>query len=278
MVNWGQARSALHELREGVKRHHLPILAAGIAFYIMLAIVPTLLATVSVYGLVADPDDIEQQIADAADQLPEGSGDFITDQLTALTDTSGLGLSAAIGLALALWSASGATSNLMKGISAVHEIEEQRGFLVFRGLALLITLGSIFVVALAFIGLNLLRPVLRWAGLSSGTIQVLELVRWPVLIVIVVVAISALYQLGPDLPIERWRFFAPGAIVAAGLWLVLSALLTAFGSRIFASYGETYGALAGLIILLFWLMTSVLSVLIGAEIEAERRLGSTRSA
>ena len=95
--------------------------------------------------------------------------------------------------------------------------------------------------------------------------------RIPLLILIVVVAISLLYQVGPDLPVERWRFILPGAVVATIMWLGLSAILSRFGSRIFASYGETYGTLAGLIILLIWLMLSVLSVLIGAEIEADRR-------
>lgn len=260
-------------VRDGMKRHHLPILAAGIAFYIMLAIVPTLLATVSLYGLVADPDEIQQQIEDVADQLPEGSGDFISDQLTDLTATSGLGLSAVIGITLALWSASGATSNLMKGINVVHETEEERGFVVFRGLALVITLGAIVVVALTMVGLGLLPPILEWVGLADGSIGVLLWVRWPLLAVIVVVAITLLYQVGPDVPTEHWRLVVPGAIFATTMWLGLSAVLSRFGSRIFASYGETYGTLAGLIILLIWLMLSVLSVLVGAEIEALRRLG-----
>jgi membrane protein len=264
-------------VRDGVKRHHLTILAAGIAFYVMLAIVPTLLATVSIYGLVADSDEIEQHIEDAAEQLPEGSGDFIVDQLTDLTDTSGLGLSALIGLTLALWSASGATSNLMKGISAVHETEEERGFLVFRGLALLMTLGSIIVVGLTVVGFGLLRPILEWIGLGDGPINALLLARWPFLIVVVAVAMSLLYQLGPDLPVERWRVVVPGALVATALWLGISGLLSRFGSGIFSTYGETYGTLAGLIILLIWLMLSVLSVLIGAEIEAHRRLGDGRA-
>lgn len=261
------------EVRAGIKRHHLSILSAGIAFYVMLAIVPTLLAVVSVYGLVADPDDVQQQIEDLADQLPEGSGDFITDQLTNLTNTSGLGLSALIALVLALWSASGATSNLMKGISAVHETEEQRGFAVFRGLALLVTIGSIIVISLTLVGFGLLPPILETIGLTDGPIDVLVLVRFPLLILIVVVAISLLYQVGPDLPVDHWRFILPGAVVATLLWLGLSAVLSRFGARIFASHGETYGTLAGLIILLIWLMLSVLSVLIGAEIEAHRRLG-----
>ena len=265
-------------VRAGVKRHHLPILAAGIAFYVMLAIVPTLLATVSLYGLVADPDEIQRQIEELADQLPEESGDFITDQLTNLSDTSGLGLSAVIAITLALWSASGATSNLMKGISAVHETEEERGFLVFRGLALAITLGAIVVVGLTMVVLGLLPSLLQLIGLTDGPVGVLLWVRWPLLILIVVVAITLLYQVGPDVPTEHWRFVVPGAIFATGMWLGLSAILSQFGSRIFASHGETYGALAGLVILLVWLMLSVLSVLIGAEIEAHRRLGETSPA
>ena len=156
------------EVQAGIKRHHLTILSAGIAFYIMLAIVPTLLAVISIYGLVADPDDVQQQIEELADQLPEGSGDFITEQLTNLTDTSGLGLSAVIALVLALWSASGATSNLMKGISAVHETEEERGFAVFRGLALLVTLGSIIVVALTLVGFGVLPPSSRRSAWTTG--------------------------------------------------------------------------------------------------------------
>ena len=130
------------------------------------------------------------------------------------------------------------------------------------------------VVALTMVGLGLLPPILEWVGLADGSIGVLLWVRWPLLIVIVLVAITLLYQVGPDVPTEHWRLVVPGAIVATAMWLGLSAVLSQFGSRIFASYGETYGTLAGLIILLIWLMLSVLSVLIGAEIEAHRRLGA----
>jgi membrane protein len=165
----------------------------------------------------------------------------------------------------------------MKGISAVHETEEERGFLVFRGLALAITLGAIVVVGLTMVGLGLLPSILETVGLADGSADVLHWVRWPLLILIVVVAITLLYQIGPDVPTTHWRFMVPGAVFATAMWLGLSAILSRFGSRIFASHGETYGTLAGLIILLIWLMLSVLSVLVGAEIEAHRRLGELRA-
>ena len=138
------------------------------------------------------------------------------------------------------------------------------------------TLGSIIVISLTLVGFGILPPILETIGLSDGPIDVLVLVRFPLLILIVVVAISLLYQVGPDLPVDHWRFILPGAVVATLMWLGISAILSRFGARIFASYGETYGTLAGLIILLIWLMLSVLSVLIGAEIEADRRLGQAK--
>ena len=261
-------KQVLLRTKQQVKEDNVPLLAAGVAFYAFLALFPTLIAAVTLYGLVADPAQVEEQIATISDTLPQDAASLISTQLRdiASSSSSALGWGLLASLAGALFSASGGVQNLIKAVNIAYDEEETRGFLKLRGLALALTLGAIvfIVVTIGLITvvpalLDDLGPVGRFAG---------QVARWAGLVAFVVVALAVVYRLAPDRDDPKFRWVGLGSGVATLLWVLGSAGFSLYVSN-FGKYGETYGALAGVVILLLWLWLTSLIILIGAEINSE---------
>jgi len=256
-------------LKAQLKEDDIPLLAAGVAFFALLALVPTLVAVVSLYGLVADPSDVQRTVDDTLQAAPAEVRDLVSSQLERVIDSSpsGLRVGVFVGLALALWSASSGMKHLMGAITLAYDEVDDRKFLRLRGLALLLTVGAIVVALLALAGM-VVPDGLDDSG-STGTLRTfLQFARWPVLAVVVVLALSVLYRWAPDRDAARWRWVSPGALLATAVWLVASIGFSIYTAN-FGSYNETYGALAAVMILLLWLWISAFIVLIGAELNAE---------
>ena len=253
-----------------VKADNVVLMAAGVAFFALLALVPALLATVSIYGLVSDPSEVASQIDDALSAAPSEVRDLVSSQLTSVTEQSsgGLGLGLAIGVALALWSASGGMKHLMTAINEAYDEEETRGFVALRGTALLLTLGAIVFVVVAVGVITVVPSLLEETALGSAAQLAVSLLRWPLLGAGLVVGLAVLYRYAPDRDEPRWSWTAPGTLVAVVLWLVASIGFSIYTSH-FGSYGETYGSLGAVVVLMLWLMISAATVIIGAEINAE---------
>jgi membrane protein len=266
------ARSVVSQLPQRLREHNLTLVAAGVAFYAFLAFVPTLIALVSIYGLIADPEDIERQVNNVAGALPEDVRTFITSQLSniANADRAGVSLTLAVAIALALWSASGGMAALVTGLHVAHEEEEPKSFVAKRGKALLLMFGAILVLGTVFWLLAFLPAFIEDVGLGDNGRLVFGIVRWPVLAIVMVVALGLLYRLAVPASGERSGLITPGGVVATGLWLVVSVLF-AFYTANFGSYSETYGPLlATIVVVLLWLFLSALTVLLGAEVDAIR--------
>jgi membrane protein len=265
-----EAQTVASQLPARLREHNLTLVSAGVAFYAFLAFVPSLIALVSIYGLVANPDDVERQIGDVASALPEDVQTFITSQLTSITEANraGVSLTLVAAIALALWSASGGMAALITGIHVAHEEDEPKSFVAKRGKALLLTLGAVIVLSAVIWMLAFLPAFIEDVGLGDTGRLVFGLLRWPILAVFMVVALGLLYRLavGAD---EHRGLVTPGAIAGTALWLVVS-LLFAFYTANFSSYSETYGALATIVVVLLWLFLSALAVLLGAEVDAIR--------
>jgi membrane protein len=246
------------------------ILAGGIAYAAFLAIFPALIAAVSIYGLVADPGTIAQQAEGVLAALPQEAQPLIRDQLTSLAATNGgaLSVSLAVSILLALWSASGGTGSLMAAVNVAYDEEETRNFVKRRGIALLLTLGAIVFVLLALALVAVVPAVLNALQLGTLINVVVQLLRWVLLVVLVVVALAVVYRLAPDRDAPQFRWTSTGALVAAALW-VLGSLAFSLYVNNFGSYNKTYGALAGVVVLLLWLYLTSYIVLLGAEINAE---------
>lgn len=240
--------------------------AAATAFYLTLALVPGAVAAFSLFGLVASPETVSSTL-DSIATLPGGVADLVLqparDATTAETGSLGVGL--VVGVLAALWTASAGTKSLMEAIGVAYDEPEGRGFLALRGTALALTVLVVAVLGGAVVVLTVADGVAVAAGLPSWVGQVL---RFPVLLVGIAVLLAALYRYGPDRADARWSWVSPGALVAAVLWLLVTGAFTVYVDT-FGSYDETYGSLAGAVVLLLWLQLSAAAWLFGAEVNAE---------
>lgn len=267
------ARRALVESRAD----RITLLAAGVAFYAFLALVPALIATVSVYGLVADPAQLTAEVRDATAGLPEEARDLITAQLKGVTQSSdrGLGLGVALGVAIALSTASAGVRNLLGAVGIAYETAETRGFLRVRAVSILLTLAAILFYGAAFVIVAVIPGTLDDLGVGFAGRTVAFVFRYGLLGAGLLLGLAAVYRFGPDhAPAERppWstrrQLLSPGAIVATALWLIASGLFSLFVAN-FGSYNETYGSLGAIVVLLLWLWISGLVVILGAEVNCE---------
>ena len=269
--------AVLKRVKAEVKDDNVGLLAAGVAFYAMLAIFPAIIAAVTVYGMVADPDQVKTQVGELAKSLPAGADELLTNQLTNVVNAGQQALS--IGLALSLlallWSVSSGVQGLIKSLNVIYDEKETRGFVKLRGLSLLLTLGAIVVAVVALALITVFPGVIDGLGLGRAGQVAASVARWVVLAVLVLLALGVVYRLGPDRANPRWRWVSSGAVVALVLWLLGSVGFSYYVDN-FGKYNQTYGALAAVIILLLWLFLSAFAVLLGAEFNAETERQTAR--
>jgi len=259
------------------KVDQVPLLAAGVAFYSFLSLFPAMIAAVTIYGLVADPATVARQAEQLSKALPSDAASLITGQMEAIASQpqQSLGLGLIIALALALWSASGGVGNIMTAVNLAYDEEETRGFIKRKALALLFTLGGIVFVVVA-VTLIAVAPVVLDAVFPEGALRVfLNALRWVGLVVAVAIALAVLYRFAPDRDNPRFSWVSVGAAVATVIWLLASLGFSLYVDN-FGSYGKTYGALAGVAILMLWLWLTAFIVLLGAEINSEAEQQTVR--
>jgi membrane protein len=251
------------------KADQVPFLSAGVAYYAFLALFPALLALVSLYGLIADPATIIAQIDAMGSALPAEVKKLIVDQVNMLASKrAALSFSVIAGVAIALFSASGGMANLMTAISLAYDEEEKRGFIKKRLLALGLTFGAIIFMVIMLAIVAVLPPLLE-AVVGGGAFRwVLQVAGYILLFVIVTAALAILYRFAPDRDAPKMKWTSVGALVATVIWLIASIGFSIYTSTL-GNYSKTYGAIAGIVVLLFWLWLTGYAILLGAEINAE---------
>ncbi|KPV41214.1 hypothetical protein AN478_04825 [Thiohalorhabdus denitrificans] len=254
----------------GISRDNLSVVAAGVGFYAFFALFPALAAVVSLYGLVADPGDVERMVRQVQDVLPEAVTGILSSQLRKLAENTGarLGVGVVVGILIALWSATKGTKALMVGLNIVNGEEEKRGFLRQNAVALGLTLGAVLAVILALAMVVVAPAVLAAFPLPDLLRPLIAWVRWPVLAVLMALGLSALYRYAPSRRPPRWRWLTHGAVLATGLWLIASGLFSWYVAN-FGAYNKTYGSMAAIAILLMWFFLSAYVILLGAKVNSE---------
>jgi membrane protein len=256
-----------------VKDDSVPLLSGGVTYYAMLALFPSLIALVSIYGLVASPSDVDTQLASLTRAMPEEARNLIITQLTAVTQKSstGLGIGAVVSIIVALWSASSGMRWLLVALSRAYDADDTRKFVRMRGTALALTVAAIIGGVVVVATLVALPSIYRILGLGSNARFLISLLRWPVLAVLLMLCLAVLYRYGPDRDPPPWRWVLPGSIAATILWILASAGFTIYTSTL-GRFDKTYGALGAIIVLMLWLFLGAFAVLLGAEINSEIEL------
>jgi membrane protein len=258
------------------KRDNLTIWAAALTYYGILSIFPLLLVLVSVLGLLGQ-SATQPLIDNAGTVAPGPAKDIVTSAIQNLQQSKGTaGVLFIVGIAGALWSASGYIAAFMQASNAIWDVEEGRPIWKTIPLRLAITLVTVILLAIMALAVVLTGPLAEQIGnvigLGSTAVTVWDIAKWPVLLLIVSFTFAFLYWAAPNVRHPKFQWVSPGGILAVVLWIVASAAF-AFYVANFGSYNKTYGSLGGVIIFLIWLWISNIAVLLGAEFNAELERG-----
>jgi membrane protein len=269
---WGVLRRTVNEFKDD----NLTDWAAALTYYGVLAIFPALLALVSVLGLIG-PSATQPLIDNISAVAPGPAKQIVTSAIQNLQKNSGAaGVLFIIGIAGALWSASGYVAAFMRASNAIYEVGEGRPIWktvptrVLTTLVLLIMLAAV-TIAVTLTG-GLAQQLGKLVGLGDAAVTAWDIAKWPVILAVVITMFAILYWAAPNVKHPRFRWISPGGVVGVVLWIVASAAFALYVAN-FASYNKTYGALGGVIVFLVWLWISNIAILLGAEFNAELERG-----
>jgi len=255
---------------KGISEDRILALAAGVTFYVLLALFPGIAGLIALYGFYADASTISQHLNTLAGIMPEGGLQIIREQIERLAaqPAQRLGIATIIGLGVSLWSANGGMKAMFDALNVVYHEKEKRSFIRLNAISLAFTLGALVFVLIALAAMTLLPVVLSYFDLSRVMELFIKIGRWPVLLLVVSLAIALIYRFGPSRDRAMWRWITPGSAFAALAWLCLSLLFSWYTAN-FGSYNETYGSLGAVIGFMTWLWLSTIVILVGAKLNAE---------
>ncbi len=268
--------SVLKRTAKEFKDDNLTDWAAALTYYGVLSIFPALLALISILGLLGS-SAIQPLVDNVGKVAPGPAKDIVTSALQNLQKSQGAaGIVFIVGLAAALWSASGYVAAFMRASNAIYDIEEGRPVWKTLPTRVLTTIVLVLMLAAVVVGVTFTGGLAEQAGnligLGSTAITVWNIAKWPVILLIVVTMFAILYWATPNVKQPGFRWISPGGVVGVVLWILASAAF-AFYVANFGSYNKTYGAFAGVIVFLMWLWISNIAILLGAEFNAELERG-----
>jgi membrane protein len=252
-------------------------IAAALTYYSVLALFPAAIAILSLVGLADQGDETVNTLLQILRDVGAGSAaQTLEPTLVELSKSQSAGLGLVIGLAVALWSASGYVGAFARGMNRIYEVDEGRPVWVLRPVMLVITVVTVLLSAIVALGLALTGPAAQAVGDAIGVgdtaVTVWNIAKWPVLLAVVILIVALLYYATPNVRQPRFRWVSVGAVVAIVTWVAAS---VGFGFYVagFSSYDRTYGSLAGVVVFLLWLWITNLALLFGAELDAELERG-----
>lgn len=270
-IPWRGWKDILWRTYKQISADRLMLIAAGVVFYAMLAIVPAITALVSMYGLFTPAKTIGDQLNFLADVMPGGAYQIISEQIVRIAANSDgkLTLAFIVGLGLALWSANAGMKAIFDALNIVYDEDEKRGIVALNAISLTFTLGAICVLLLSLGAVVVLPLMLAYLGFAAQEqAGFLPLLRWPGLFVLLMFGLAMLYRFGPSRRQAKWRWVSVGSVFAALSWIAVSVAFSWYLSR-FADYNATYGSLGAVIGLMMWMWISTTVVLVGAELNSE---------
>jgi membrane protein len=257
------------------KEDNLVDWAAALTYYGLLSLFPALIAMVSLIGLFGDPKSTTESLTDIISSIgPASASETFSGPIESITENRGTaGFAFALGLAVALWSASGYVGAFIRASNVIYETPEGRPFWKLRPLQIAVTLVMVIGLALIALSLVLTGPIVEAVaeplGIGSTAVDVWNLAKWPALLCAFLLMLAVLYYASPNVKFRGFRWVTPGSLVAVVVWATASALFGFYVAN-FGSYDKTYGTLGGLVALLVWFWITNLAILFGHQLNAER--------
>ena len=263
-------REVLWRVKDEISGDNISIVAAGVAFYSLLAVFPALAAMVMIYGLFADPGDVQRQLDPLKDVIPADAFNILNGQLSAVASKGSqpLGFGLVLTIGLSLWSATAGVKALFSAMNIAYEQRETRNFLKLNAVALLFTILALAFVIVALTVIAAVPAVADLLGVEGWPRAGILLLRWVGLAIFIMIALALLFRYGPCRATARFRWITPGALLATVLWIVGSVAFS-FYVQNFASYNKTFGSLGAVVVLLMWFYLTAFIVCLGAELNAE---------
>ena len=253
-----------------MKVDHVQIVSAGVGFYFFLALFPTIVAAISIYSLVLEPSQIQEQIGRLNLILPEQAFGMITDILQPVLDQSRkeIGWGLIISILISLWSSNKGTSALFEGVNIAYDETDDRGFIKKNLITLLFTLTGLVLGLISLLIVIFFPLLIGKVGLPTQVENILDWSRWIVLAIILILALSMVYKIAPNRNNPQFGWVSWGAVIGTVLWIAGSILFSWYVQN-FGSYDDLYGSFAAVVILMLWLFLTAFIVLMGAEINSE---------
>ena len=253
----------------------LSILAAGVAYYGLLAIFPTLAAIVAIYGLIANPDVIQQQIAALGRVIPPSAAQLLSRQLQSLAAASKSNLSVGliIAIVVSIYSATKGISALMTALNVAYRCTDKRGYVKHFLVMIALTAGAVLFVVASLLLIVAIPPLLHFTqrlGIGQATSIAIDVLRWPVLAALMALGLSILFRFAPDRHPRDWHLMGWGSIGGALLWIIASVLFSLYVSH-FGTFNQTYGSIGAVVILLMWFYVTAYVIILAATADAEVR-------
>lgn len=247
------------------------MVAAAVAFFMVLAIFPGIATIVSLYSIFADPEKGGVILRALPTVLPEQAVEIIAQQTRRVAEqgasTRAFLFAPSLGFVILLWSATKGMRSLFNALNVIHDTEERRGFIRLTAISLVFTIGLIAFLLLVVGVVFVLPTILSSIGLGEISPQMRNLLRWPVLLIVVGFSLALIYRFGSSRDHAEWRWITLGSSVASFLWVCTSILFEWTVSR-FGNFNELYGSLSAVIGFMIWIWLSTIVVLLGAELDA----------
>ncbi|AHD00606.1 YihY/virulence factor BrkB family protein [Leisingera methylohalidivorans] len=257
-------------LKDEIAEDHIGLIAAGVAFYGLLALFPAITAVLAIGGILIEPNQIVDQLSAFSGIVPDEVMTIISDQATKVAGSreGGLGLAAVIGLLVAIYSASKGMASLIEGMNVAYDEKETRGFILKTAVTLALTVFLMVGLVLGLAATLAVPSIIAYFDAGWMNEALVTVGVWILLILLTLFGLAVLYRYAPSRDAAEFQWVSPGAVAACVFWIFGSAGF-AFYVGNFGSYNESFGSLAGIVVLLMWFWISAFVILLGAELNAE---------